>query len=164
MRRDVGQSKCRVKVCGLPQRAQIGPLVGGHRWHGHELREAAPGVQVLETLVNLDTPALAHEATLDLMARRRLAGIYCAGGGMEGTIQAIRDEGMGRGITLVVNELTEASRLALADGIAARVIATPIRRLAAELMAQMVAAGRNGRPGSPGQILLPVDLHLPESL
>ena len=170
----VGRTAAWMIARNLPAAAEIGLFVGGHRWHGHELREtgfrsffreAAPQARVLDAMVNLDTPELAYEATLDLMARRpALAGIYCAGGGMEGTIKAIREEGMGRAIALVVNELTEESRLALADGIASLVIATPIRRLAAELMAMMRAAIKDGPAETPGQVFLPMDLHLPESL
>ncbi len=159
---------------GLPDHAEIGLFVGGHRWHGHELRETGfrsyfrqvvPSALVLDALVNLDTPELTYAATLDLMARRpALAGIYCAGGGMEGTIQAIRDEGVGRPITLVVNELTDISRTALADGVVSLVIATPLPRLARELMALMTALPTEGPTQMPGQVFLPMDLHLPESL
>ena len=156
----------------LPAGAEIGLFVGGHRWHGHALRETGfrsffregfPETQVLDTLVNLDTADLTYEATLSLLAGRpRLAGIYCAGGGMEGTVQAIRDEGSGRGIALVVNELTDISRLALGDGIASLVIATPITDLAARLM-QLATAAVLGQD-VPGQVFLPMALHLPESL
>lgn len=170
----VGRTAAWMIARGLPEGAEVGLFVGGHRWHGHELREtgfrsycreSAAGVRVLDALVNLETPELAYEATLDLMARRpALAGIYCAGGGMEGTIQAIRDEGAGRGIALVVNELTEVSRMALADGIVALVIATPLRRLAGELLNLMLAAANAPAGQAQGQVFLPMDLHLPESL
>ena len=159
---------------GLPADGQIGLFVGGHRWHGHELRETGfrsyfrehrPEIEVLDTLVNLDTPDLAYEAMLELMARRpRLAGLYCAGGGMEGCIRAIRDEGVGRGIALVVNELTDVSRSALADGIVMMVIATPLRLLAQDLIGLMTEAARRGPTGTTGQLFLPMELHLPESL
>ena len=81
---------------------------------------------------------------------------------MEGTIQALRDEGSGRGIALVVNELTDISRLALSDGIAVLAIATPIAELATRLMQMATAAVAGAEP--PGQVFVPMALHLPESL
>ena len=168
----VGRTAAWMIARRLPPGAEIGLFVGGHRWHGHALREtgfrsffreAASEALVLDTQVNLDTADLTYEATLSLLARRpRLAGLYCAGGGMEGTVQAIRDEGGGRGIALVVNELTEISRLALSDGIAVLAIATPIAELAARVM-QMAATAVTGAE-VPGQVFVPMALHLPESL
>ena len=168
----VGRTAAWMIARRLPPGAEIGLFVGGHRWHGHALRETGfrsyfretlPETQVLDTLVNLDTAELTYEATLSLLAGRpRLAGLYCAGGGMEGTVQAIRDEGSGRGIALVVNELTEISRLALSDGIAVLAIATPITELAARVMQMAAAAVKGGEIA--GQVFVPMALHLPESL
>lgn len=168
----VGRTAAWMIASRLPPDAEIGLFVGGHRWHGHALREtgfrsffreAFPETQVLDTLVNLDTADLTYEATLSLLAGRpRLSGLYCAGGGMEGTIQALRDEGSGRGIALVVNELTDISRLALSDGIAVLAIATPIAELATRLMQMATAAVAGAEP--PGQVFVPMALHLPESL
>ena len=157
---------------------KIGIFVGGLRWHGHELREIglrsfireyAPDLLVLDSLVSLDTTELTYEATLALLARHDdLVGIYCAGGGMEGVIQAIREAGRsrdpGRRIEVVVNELTEVSRLALADGVISLVIATPLRQLATELISLWIAALSRPAINAPGQSFLPLELHLPESV
>lgn len=153
---------------------EIAVMVGGHRWHGHDLREtgfrsffrqAAPEVRVLDRLINLDTPDLAREASEDLMARHPgLRAIYCAGGGMEGVIAALRARRPGLRPDLVVNELTDESRRALTDGIASMVIATPLPALCDRLVALMVAAVRDGPAGTPGQHFLPMEVHLAESL
>lgn len=158
-------------LCGS---AEIAVMVGGHRWHGHDLRETgfrsflrqnAPEVRVLDRLINLDTPELAHEATLDLMARHPgLGAIYCAGGGMEGVIAAIRSRRPGLRPDLVVNELTDESRRALMDGIAAMAIATPLPELCDRLIGLMVTAVRDGPAVTPGQHFLPMAVHLAESL
>ncbi len=153
---------------------QVALMVGGHRWHGHELREAgfrsyfrehAPWVEVLDTLVTLEAPEMSHEMTLTLLARRsRLAGIYSAGGGMEGMIRALREEGGNRQLEVVVNELTDQSRPALADGLISLVIATPLRILSEELIARMIVAARGQSDGAATELFLPMTLHLPESL
>ena len=149
-------------------------FVGGYRWHGHELRETgfrsyfrehAPQFTVLDTLVNLETRQLTYEATLDLLSRHPdLRGIYCAGGGMEGAIAALREARGPGDVALVVNEITPESRAALADRYVAMVIATPLERLCRDLVDQMVQAVRSGVKPLPGQHFLRPDLYLPESV
>ena len=73
---------------------KVAIFVGGHRWHGHELREAgfrsyfreyAPHYEILETPVSLETRRVTHEATLNLLHRHAdIQGILVADGGMEG--------------------------------------------------------------------------------
>lgn len=149
-------------------------FVGGYRWHGHELRETgfrsyfreyAPQFIVLDTLVNLETRQLTYEATLDLLSRHPdLRGIYCAGGGMEGAIAALREARAPGEVALVVNEITPESRAALADRYVAMVIATPLQRLCEDLVELMVSAVQNGGGPIPGQHFLRPDLYLPESV
>ena len=91
-------------------------FVGGHRWQGHELREVgfraylrehAPHLEILDTLVNLETRQLTYEAMLGLLARQpTLRAVYVAGGGMEGAIAALREVRQPGEVCLVVNELT----------------------------------------------------------
>lgn len=98
------------------QPGKVAVFVGSHRFHGHELREIgfrsyfrehAPDFEVLDTLVNLETSQITHEATLDLLHRHPdLIGFYVAGGGMEGAISAIREEGLNGKYLVAVNELT----------------------------------------------------------
>jgi LacI family transcriptional regulator len=153
---------------------KIAVFVGGYRWHGHELRETgfrsyfreyAPQFQVLDTLVNLETRQLTYEATLDLLSRHPdLRGIYCAGGGMEGAIAALREARAPGDVALVVNEITPESRAALADRYVAMVIATPLERLCRDLVGLMVSAiGKDAMP-VPGQHFLRPDLYLPETV
>ncbi|WP_313293250.1 LacI family DNA-binding transcriptional regulator, partial [Rhizobium rhizoryzae] len=78
-------------------------FVGSHRFNGHELREigfrsyireCAPEFQILDTFTNLDSEDVTHEAVVDLLQNHPdLRGIYVAGGGMEGLISAIKEEG-----------------------------------------------------------------------
>jgi LacI family transcriptional regulator len=157
--------------CARPGKVAV--FVGSHRFHGQELREIgfrayfrehAPAFQVLETLVNLETRQITHEATLSLLQRYPdLVGFYVAGGGMEGAIAALREEGLG-GLAVVVNEITPESRAALADGLIVMAIATPLAELCRELVGQMLAAVRGGAAEAPGQTFLPFDIYLPENI
>ncbi|KPP91453.1 MAG: LacI family transcriptional regulator [Rhodobacteraceae bacterium HLUCCA08] len=158
----------------LHRPGKIAVFVGGSRWHGHILRETgfrsylrdhAPGMMLLEPMVNLDTRALTYEATLDLLARHPdLAGLYVAGGGMEGAIAALREARPPGKVALVVNELTEDSRRALADRVVSLVIATPLDELCRDLVAMMVQAARRGPDDSAGQHFLAPRLFTPESV
>lgn len=153
---------------------KIAVFVGGHRWHGHELREtglrsyfreAKPQFQVLDTLVNLETRQLTYEATLDLLARHPdVVGIYLAGGGMEGAIQALREARQAGQVALVVNELTPESRLALADGFVTMVISTPLRQLCEALVGLMAGEVTGAVAQVPSQHFLDAQLHVPESI
>ena len=153
---------------------KIAVFVGGYRWQGHELRETgfrsyfrefAPQFTILDTLVNLETRQLTYEATLDLLGRHPdLAGIYCAGGGMEGAIAALKEMRAPGEVALVVNELTPESRSALISRHVTMVISTPLARLCADVVNLMTQAVQGGFPAVPGQYFLPPDLYLPESV
>lgn len=153
---------------------KVALFVGSHRFHGHELREMgfraffreeAPEFTVLDTMVNLETRQLTHDALLGLAEKHPdLAGVYVAGGGMEGAISALRAMPPERRPVAVVSELTPESRAALSENLLSMVIATPLERLSRELVRLMVQAaqGEGGEAGS--QTFLPFEVHLPESV
>ena len=151
---------------------QMAIFVGGNRWHGHDLREVgfrafvreeAPGVEVLETLVNLETRQLTYEATLSLIERHPdLRGIYVAGGGMEGAIAALREVRPPGKVKLVVNEVTPDSRAALLDGYVQMAMVTPLAEVCQRLVDLALKA--RAEPGSTAieQHFLEPRLVLPE--
>jgi len=156
------------------QNGKIGVFVGGHRWHGHALRETgfrsyfrehAPGFTILDTLVNLETRQLTYEATLELLARHPdLAGLYVAGGGMEGAIAALREVRAPGEVTLVLNELTPESRAALSDRYATIVISTPLPAVCRDLVGLMVDAVQSGVSSTAAQHFLEPLIFTPESI
>lgn len=149
-------------------------FVGSHRFHGHEmreigfrsyLREAAPELSIIDTQVSLEDGALAHEATLDLLRRHPdLSAIYVAGGGTEGVITALRDEGMAGRIALVCNELNPVTHAALADNIATAVIGTPLAALGPSIVGLMASALAHPAADSAGQTFLPFDIYVSENI
>lgn len=156
----------------------VGVFVGSHRYLGHEsseisfrsyLREHAPAFRVLDTQVNLDDPQLAYEATLAMLARHPdLVGLYAAGGGQLGITRALREEGRGRDIVAVCNDLVAENRAALADGVISLVIGTPLPALCAtavNVMLQAIEAMRGvGPPMVAAQFAIPFDLYTPENI
>lgn len=153
---------------------KIGIFVGGHRFHGHELRETGVrsslreygrDYELLNPQSNLETRQLTYEATMEMLENHRdLVGIYCAGGGMEGAILALRESGRSDDVTLIVNEITDETRQALQDGTVSIVIGTPLRQLCAELIPMMVHSVEIGLAETPGQRFLPFEIWTPESL
>ncbi|WP_422825950.1 LacI family DNA-binding transcriptional regulator [Thalassococcus sp. BH17M4-6] len=157
------QRPCRVAIC-----------VGGARWHGQGLREAGfrsalrdtgPQIDLADTIVNLETRQVTYEATLNLLERHAdLAGIYVAGGGMEGAIAALREARPPGKVALIVNELTAESRAALADRYAIMAIATPLQQLCRALVDRMVAVVQAADKTPPAPLLFEPQLYLPESV
>jgi len=170
----VGRIAASMIATAVHRPGRIAVFVGGYRWHGHELRETgfrsyfreyAPQVQVLDTLVNLETRQLTYEATLGLLARHDdVVGIYVAGGGMEGAIAALREARAPGEVTLVVNEITPESRAGLLDRYVAMVISTPLALLCRDLVAMAAAAVTAGPSEVLGQHFLRPELYLPESV
>ena len=160
------------RTARLPGKVAV--FVGSHRWHGHQLRETgfrsyfrehAPDFQILETVVNLETAEVTHEATLNLLERHKdTAGFYVAGGGMEGAITALREVEPAVFPAAVVNELTPESSAALQDHILTGVIATPLPDLCRALIDMMTAAVNSGPADTQRQLFLPLRLHVPESV
>lgn len=158
----------------LHQPGKLAIFVGGNRWHGHDLREVGfrsfvresdRGFQVLDTLVNLETRKVTYEATLDLLDRHPdLAGIYVAGGGMEGAIAALREVHPTPQVALVVNELIADSRAALIDGYAIMVISTPLQHMCQDLIAQLINTTIEQDDGVAAQHFLEPRIILPEML
>ncbi|ULJ75584.1 LacI family DNA-binding transcriptional regulator [Rhizobium gallicum] len=149
-------------------------LLGGHRFHGHSLRETgfrsymreyAPEFEVLDALINLETRRLTYELLMDAVSRHHdLVGVYCIGGGMEGAIEALQETNKGEKIGCLVNELTPESRQALLERRITGVFQTPLRELCADLIATMVHTIEHGMAETPGQRFLPAQLWVPESL
>lgn len=153
---------------------KVAVFVGSHRFNGHELREiafrsyfreCAPDFEVLDSVVNLDSGQLTHEAVIDLVQRHPdIVGVYLAGGGMEGAISAVREENLQGKFVLVVNELTADSRAALADDVATLAIHTPLQHLCRELVRLMVASIEDGLAAVPGETFLPFEMYVPENI
>jgi LacI family transcriptional regulator len=102
---------------------------------------------------------------LDLLSRHsEVVGLYLAGGGMEGAIQAMREVRQPGQISMVVNELTPESRSALSDGYLTMVIGTPLRQLCTEMVGLMKAAVLEPDNVLPSQQFLEPVIYVPESV
>ena len=130
------------------------------------LREVAPQLEVMETIINLETRQLTYETTMATLARQPdLRGIYVAGGGMEGAIAALRESRAPGEVAMVVSALTPESRAGLADGVVTLVTDTPLEKLCRELFRKMVDYIQSASEVADlGQLFLPPDLQVSESI
>lgn len=157
-----------------PGGGKLGLFIGGHRWHGHELRETgfrsyfrehAPQFEILDAQPTLETRQLTYEATVGLLERHPdLRGIYVAGGGMEGAIAAVRELRRPGELALIVHELTPDSRAAMTEGFVTTVLCTPLPALCDRLVELMTSAALGQMADVSGQVFLPPDLLIPESI
>jgi len=172
--RKIGRTAAWMIAKAASKPGKVACFVGNHRFHGHELREIgfrsyfrenAPDFEVLETLINLETAEITHEATVNLIQKHPdLVGLYVCGGGMEGAISAVREEQLEGKLAVVVNELTVESKAALADDTVVAVLGTPLTALCRELLSLMIAALGGSGATIPGQSFLPFDIFISENI
>lgn len=153
---------------------KVGILLGSHRYLSQEMsemsfrsymREHQPQFHLLEPVINLDEERIAYEAVCDMLASTPdLTGIYVSGGGQDGMIRALRDEGRGRNVIGVCNELTASTKSALIDGTIDLVLGTPIAAISAQVVALMARNDPGAGSGSVGQLLFPADVHISETI
>lgn len=152
----------------------VGIFVGSHRYRCQDaaemsfrsyFREHAPDFRLLEPRTSLEDARYAYESTLDLLKTDPdLVGLFVAGGGVEGVMRALRDEGAFRRVATIALDLTEETRSGLIDGVVRVVLSHPLRPLAEATVGAMTRAlGRGRHDPAPRQILLPFDVHTPEN-
>ena len=132
---------------------------------GRHLREFAPEFRLLEPLVDLEQPAVAYDAALTLLRRHpELVGIYSTGGGTDGIIRALTEQGREGNVVVVCNELTPSIRSALIDRMLNLVIATPTLALAERTVRAMLDALARPATAPAAPVMLPFELYGPENV
>ena len=153
---------------------KVGISLGSHRIFCQEaseisfrsyMREHAPQFEVLEALTSFEYPLYAQETTLDLLRRHPdLVGLYVAGGGLEGVMQALREAGRAGQVVTVGRELTSATRLGLIDGTLSLVISHPMRIMAEAIVGALARASLQPQANSFQQIVLSSELYIRENI
>jgi LacI family transcriptional regulator len=161
-------------VSSLARRAgPVALVVGSHRFQCQEtaeisfrshLREHAPKVEILETLLTLESEDYAEERMHELLrAHRDLAAFYVGGNGIGGVLRALQAHPPRNRAIGVANDLTAVTRAALTAGWLHAVLSHPLAMLAEALVAQMAEA--LARPGAGlRQIIVPLEIHVPPSV
>ena len=159
-------------ICKAP--GKLGILVGNHRYRCQEMnesgfrsyfREFAPGFSLLEPLSTYETSAVAQEMTEKLLREHPdLAGLYVAGGGITGAVEALRASGRANEIVTVGYELMDVTRAALLDGILTLVISHPLPLLADAAIAGMIRASGPSPDAGNQTTILPFEIFTRENI
>ncbi|WP_313440062.1 LacI family DNA-binding transcriptional regulator [Novosphingobium sp.] len=163
-------------VHGLSHRpCQAAVLIGNARYLSQDLAEAgfrsylrehAPDLELIHTDATREDDSQAYSITTKLLRDAPdLAGIYVAGGGIGGVIAALRDHTGARSRpTVVVNELTNETRAALADGVVKVVLSHPAAEMA-QTAVKVMARALIGQPETgQRQHLLPFEIFVSENI
>jgi LacI family transcriptional regulator len=159
-------------ICKAP--GKLGILVGNHRYRCQEMnesgfrsyfREHAPRFTLLEPLTTFETKAVAQEMTEKLLREHPdLAGLYVAGGGISGTLAALRDSKQAGRMVVVGYELMDVTRAALLDGTLTFVISHPLERLAREAIDRMARAATTPMEATDHTSILPFEIYTRENI
>ena len=159
-----------VGLCRRPGR--VGILVGNHRYRCQELnesglrsycREHGADFTLLEPVQTFEDKSIARDLTERLLRTEPdLVGLYVAGGGMAGVLEALRASGRGRSLVTVGHDLTEHTRMGLIDNDLSLVLAHPVQRMANETLLHMLRDLRSG--AGPTKRLIGFEIYTPENV
>lgn len=157
-------------LCAAP--GKVGISLGSHRYHCQHtaeescrayLREHSPYLGVVDSPTNFEQPRFAYENARDLLDRHPdLTGLFVAGGGLEGVMNAITEAGVAGRLVAIGRELTPESRMGLINGTLSLVISHPITAMAEAVVKALTRA--HTVLGAFQEILLPIELYTSESL
>jgi len=153
---------------------KVGILVGNHRFRCQEMnesgfrsyfREFAPEFTLLEPLSTFETSAVAEEMTEKLLAEHPdLTGLFVAGGGISGAINALRSTGKSGQLTALGFQLMDNTRSGLLDGTLTMVISHPLEGMADGAIRGMIRACNSPDDAGNQTIILPFDLFTRENI
>ena len=93
-----------------------------------------------------------------------LAGLYVAGGGITGAVEALRASGRAGQIVSVGYELMDVTRAALLDGMLTVVISHPLPRVADAAIAGMIRASAPSADTGNQTTILPFEIFTRENI
>ncbi|WP_235986721.1 LacI family DNA-binding transcriptional regulator [Pseudomonas triticifolii] len=152
----------------------VAVMVGSQRFQCQELcelsfqsymAESAGDWELLASRLTLEDEEFARGNTLDLLtACPDLAGLYVAGGGIEGVISALEElrKRRVRLPTVVCHDVTNLTRDALHTGLVQAVLSHPVETLARRATQILIEAVGTATP--PGRVLLSLQTDVIESV
>jgi LacI family transcriptional regulator len=153
---------------------KVGILVGNHRYRCQEMnesgfrsyfREFAPEFTLLEPLSTFETSAIAEEMTEKLLQQHPdLKGLFVAGGGISGAMNALRASGVANNIVTVCHQLMDNTKAGLLDGTLSMVVSDPLERLAAEAISAMVRGCKTPEEKGRYTAVLPFEIYTRENI
>jgi LacI family transcriptional regulator len=159
-------------ICKKPGKVAI--FVGNHRYRCQELneiafraylREHAPDFEILEPRSTWEDNEVAENLTQELLASEPdLAGLYVAGGGLDGVIKTLRTTPRNQDLVTIGYQITDITRSALTDGVLKFIISNPVKAIAREAIFAMTSAMPHGPDNLLPSIAVPMDVFTPENV
>lgn len=153
---------------------KVGILVGNHRYRCQEMnesgfrsyfREHAPEFTLLEPLSTFETSAVAEEMTEKLLTENPdIKGLFVAGGGISGAMNALRASGRAEKIITVAHQLMDNTRGGLLDGTITMVLNDPLDKLAKEALASMIRSCTHPEERGRSTTVLPFEIYTRENI
>lgn len=151
-------------------------FIGSHRYQCQDisdasfrsyLRENSDHLTVDDSQPTHEEPKEAYRLVSNLLAKADdLVGIYIAGGGISGVLQALRDapEEHRRTVRLVCRDIGPETRRGLAEGLITAALCHPLEQTSTQLVQTMIDAITRESNGVILQRTLPFEIITPESL
>ncbi len=157
-----------------PGRVQV--FIGNHRYQCQDIsdasfrsymREHAPHLTIEDSLPTHEEPREAYRLVSALLAASDdLLGVYVAGGGISGVLEALREtpEERRRGFRVVCRDIGPETRRGLAEGLITAALCHPLEQTSAQLIQTMIDAVRQTSSGLVLQRTVPFEIVTPENL
>ncbi len=157
-----------------PKPCKIAILVGNHRYRNQDLnesgfrsyfREFAPNFTLLAPGTTYESRAIAQELTERLLCDHPdLGGLFMAGGGITGVLQAMRQSDDAQNLKTIGLELFDVTRAGLIDGALTACLSHPLDDLARATIDVLIKARRAGPEAGRQSVLLPFSIHTRENI
>lgn len=157
-----------------PEPCKIAILVGNHRYRNQDLnesgfrsyfREFAPEFTLLDPGTTYESRAIAQELTEGLLSDHPdLGGLFMAGGGITGVLQALRQGDRAKVLQTVGLELFDVTRAGLIDGTLTVCLSHPLDDLARATIDVLIKARRAGPDAGRQSVLLPFSITTRENI
>jgi LacI family transcriptional regulator len=163
----IAQTTCRAG------RVQV--LIGNHRYQCQDISEAsfrsymrenAGHLVVDDSLPTHEEPKEAYRLVSKLLAEADdLVGVYVAGGGISGVLQALREapERRRRAFRVVCRDIGPETRRGLAEGLITAALCHPLEQTSDQLIQTLIDAIRQTNSSVILQRTLPIEIITPES-
>lgn len=157
-----------------PRPGRVCVLIGNHRYQCQDIsdasfrsymREHAGAFTVEDSRPTHEEPKEAHRLVSGLLAEAEdLVGIYVAGGGISGVLQALREAPGSRLVRLVCRDIGPETRRGLAEGVITAALCHPLGRTSDQLVQTMIDAIGQGGVNVVLQHSIPFEIVTPENL
>ena len=154
---------------------RVALFIGNHRYQCQDvsdasfrsyMREHAPLLSVDDSRLTHEEPQEAYRMVREMLQTDDdLSGIYIAGGGISGVLQALREApAERRNVRIVCRDIGPETRKGLTEGLITAALCHPAPLMWDELVATMIATLKNRGATSVRQRIVPLEIVTPENV